>query len=65
MSTHEQPRCVDCGARSVPLDNEQLCQACFVVRGLRAMAEQLEAIARVLKVKPGELIGEGEPNQPS
>ncbi len=39
MSKQEEPRCVACRARYVALDDEGLCQACFVTRGLRTMAE--------------------------
>ncbi len=42
MSKQDKPRCVDCGARDVPLDDEGLCRVCFVMQGLRATAAQLD-----------------------
>ncbi len=37
MSKHEGPRCSDCGARWVLLDDDGLCQDCVIALGLRAM----------------------------
>ncbi len=42
MSKQEAPRCSDCGARDVPLDDDGLCQPCFVIRQLHALAELLQ-----------------------
>lgn len=41
MKKQEEPRCVDCGADDVTIDDDRLCQPCFTVRGFRTMAEML------------------------
>lgn len=44
MNKSPEPRCVDCGGRWLSLDDDGLCQACFVARGFRVMAQDAQPI---------------------
>jgi hypothetical protein len=49
ITNQDKPRCVECGADDVSIDDEGLCNVCFVVRGLRAMAQQLDNEREIAK----------------
>jgi hypothetical protein len=49
MTSQDKPRCIECGADDVSIDEDGLCSVCFVVRGLRAMAAQLDYEREIAK----------------